>query len=126
MSRLLQERWDRKLVNWALWKVGQSKESHHGAPGDWWNCPPRPPQPLVGEALDTDDLVRELPDEQQEALTAWYVWTGDLQDRALFLGIHRDTLRDRVVAARWRLDTLDQTRRYRLQKTQMRGSAKCA
>src|SRR5690348_3643935 len=56
VSQLVQAKWDRKLVNWALWKAGGSAKGG-GAPRDWWNAPPRPPQPLVGEALDTDDLI---------------------------------------------------------------------
>ena len=118
MSQLVQQRWDRKLVNWALWIVGQSgAATGGGAPRDWWNCPPRPPQPLVGEALDVDSLLTRLSEcgrqgaEQYEAVRAWYVWTGNNADKAAALRIHVDTLHDRVKAARYRLEDLDLLRR---------------
>jgi hypothetical protein len=117
VSQLVQQRWDAKLVNWALWIVGQS--SGVSAPDrEWWNHPPRPPQPLVGEALDTDELLSALASEdirqgldRYQAVRAWYVWTGSVSERAASLRIHPDTLLDRVRAARYRLEDLDQARR---------------
>jgi hypothetical protein len=121
MSYLVQERWHRKLENWALWKVGQSRESRGGRPGDWWNCPPRPPQPLVGEASDVDGLVEimkyegEIGKERFQAIDAWYLWTypETYGARADALRIHPDTLADRVRAARYRLEELEDERRRR-------------
>lgn len=122
MSQLVQLRWDRKLQNWALWIVGQSNASTGGPSREWWDAPPRPPQPLVGEALDTDALITRLSYERKdgdpsyganlyEAIRAWYVWTGNIGERAAALKIHHDTLHDRVRAARYRLEDLDQIRR---------------
>ena len=115
MSERIQARWHDKLENWALWYAGsESRRGGSAYDGEWGVGAPRPPQPLVGEAVDTDQLVsiisRENPG-QFVAIRAWYVWTGTLEQRAHDLGIHRDTLRDRVVAARYRLDELDQERR---------------
>lgn len=117
MSQLVQAKWDRKLTNWALWKAGADSKGKIGAPRDWWDAPPRPPQPLVGEALDTDDLIVRMSIGDQddrdraEAITAWYVWLGNTRDKAIALGIHPDTLHDRVRSARYRLDDLDLLRR---------------
>lgn len=127
MSQLVQAKWDRKLVNWALWKVGQSKGARSGAPRDWWNCPPRPPQPLVGEALDTDDLLVRMQcggkedQDRYAAIEAWYTWGGSTRDKAIPLGIHVDTLHDRVRAGRYRLDDLDLLRRRSAAKPPIAG-----
>jgi len=48
-----------------------------------------------------------------DAVTAWYVWSGSIRERALVLCIHVDTLHDRIRAARYRLDDLDMLRRCR-------------
>lgn len=122
MTDHVQLRWDAKLVNWALWQVSGSSSSS-GSPfpayrlfsvRHWTECVNARPQPLVGEALDTDRLVavlaRESP-ERYSAVRAWYVWTGTLAERAAALRIHSDTLHDRVVAARYRLDELHLLRR---------------
>lgn len=125
MSQLVQERWDRKLQNWALWLVSggvSGKSSPYPAYRDhvpsrrWWMASPMP-QPMVGDALDTEALICKLAAEgrtgaeQFEALRAWYVWSGNLADRAAVLKIHPDTLTDRVTAARYRLNDLEGLRR---------------
>ena len=113
MSELIQMRWHRKLENWALWYAGgESKGVGSAYDGTWGDGAPRPPQPLVGEAIDTDQLVNLLPDPQFIAVRACYVWTvGTLADRAAELGIHRDTLSDRITAARYRLEDLSEQRK---------------
>jgi len=120
---VVQRRWDARLDNWALWQVSGAA----GPPSSpfpayrlfassrhWSERANARPQPLVGDALDTDRLVVELARESPErysAVRAWYVWTGSLADRAAALRIHPDTLHDRVVAARYRLDDLALLRR---------------
>jgi hypothetical protein len=83
---------------------------------------PRLPPPLVGEALDTDQLVLTLSRESPEkyaAIRTFYIWSGTLQMRAEQLGCHVDTLTNRVrAAARYRLDDLDQARRARMLRPQ--------
>lgn len=99
--------WDTRLENWALWQMGADSCGNGMAyDGEWGECAPRPPLPLVGQALDTARLVKRLADHQQTALQAWYVWVGTLEDRARILGLHRDTLRNRVNAAKCGLDAL--------------------
>jgi hypothetical protein len=118
MSNLMQDRWDSKLVNWALWVCSAGAVGVSAPDREWWNHPPRQPQPLVGEALDTDALLQTLASEdishgldRYQAVRAWYVWTGSLFEKAASLKINRDTLADRVYAARFRLDELDLLRR---------------
>jgi hypothetical protein len=81
---------------------------------EWWNHPPRPPQPLIGEAKDTDDLLQMIaadnPD-QYLAVRAWYVWSGTQAARAATLKVPYNTWRDRVISARYRLDELAILRR---------------
>lgn len=125
------ERWDRRLRNWALWKAGvQSSGAGSAYDGQVWESAPRPPPPLVGEALDTDDLVLQLSTEHVRAVTAYYVWTGSVEESAMELGISRDTLADRITAAQFRLEDLDQARRRGMTKpppsnTPMDVPAKC-
>lgn len=114
MIDVVQERWDAKLLNWALWVVGGNARPVSVSSGfdrEWWNHPPRPPQPLVGEAVDTDQLVGLLIPEHFAAVRAWYVWTSSVDESARELRIHPNTLRVRVIGARYRLDDLDSDRR---------------
>lgn len=116
MSQLVQLRWDMKLTNWALWVVARDQaNSTVSAPDrEWWNHPPRPPQPLIGEAKDVDDLLQIIAADnavQYLAVRAWYVWSGTQAERAATLKVPYNTWRDRVVAARYRLDDLDLLRR---------------
>lgn len=110
----VQERWDAKLTNWALWIVGQSKSSPTACDGEFGEGAPRPPPPLVGEALDTDRLLQRLlaeSREQYDAVDAWYVWSGSQQERAERLNVPYTTWRERVIAARFRLEELAILRR---------------
>ena len=52
-----------------------------------------------GEASDTNRLIRSLADPLQRAVEGTYRWSGTLQSRAAQLGIHPDTLRNRVATA---------------------------
>lgn len=99
--------WDERLYNWALWKRGANSLGSSASDGHYGGDDTRPPPPLVGEAFDTDRLIRQLPPDQQQALEAVYVWSiGTLDERAAALGIHRNTLRNRVDAAKGRVDAL--------------------
>lgn len=99
--------WDERLYNWALWKRGANSLGSSASDGYYGGDDTRPPPPLVGEAFDTDRLIRQLPTDQQQALEAVYVWSiGTLDERAAALGIHRNTLRNRVDAAKGGVDAL--------------------
>ena len=104
--------WDERFYNWALWKRGGNSLGSSASDGYYGGDDTRPPPPLVGEAFDTDRLICLLPVEQQQALVAVYVWSiGTLDDRAAELGIHRNTLRNRVDAAKGGVDALYWQRR---------------
>lgn len=115
----VQERWDAKLVNWALWVVsgeprGKCSILDFGSARYRFDFRTRPPQPLIGEALDTDRLIAIVRDENPEqhlAIRAWYVWTGTQADRCATLKVPYTTWRDRVIAARFRLEELAILRR---------------
>lgn len=117
MSALVMERWNARLENWALWLVAHTARAS-GSPYPAYrlfrarsrgDSAPARPCALVGAALDTDRLVVELAREspaRAEAVRVWYVWTGTYAERAAAIGVHPDTLRDRVVAACHRLEEL--------------------
>lgn len=109
----IQERWDAKLKNWALWLSSAGLQGVSAPDREWWNQPPRPPQPLAGEALDTDQLVQKLKPEHFEAVRVYYAWSGTLEQRVADCDppIHVNTLLDRVQAARFKLEDLDCERR---------------
>lgn len=99
--------WDRKLENWALWKKGANTMGQSATDGTYGGDSTRPPPPLVGEAFDTDRLVIHLIAEERQALEATYVWSvGTLEERGGALGIHRNTLRNRVDSAKRGLDAM--------------------
>src|SRR5690348_3170464 len=100
------EYWDQRLTNWALWEVGLASVGVSAYDGEWGECAPRPPPPLVGEALDTDRLVRRLEADLYAAVRAHYIWTGYEYDKAAALKIAHKTLIDRVRIARFKLDDL--------------------
>lgn len=99
--------WDRKLDNWALWRKGAASVGSSASDGTFGGDDTRPPQPLIGEAFDVDRLVQQLPHDEQRAIEAVYVWSvGNLEERAAALGIHRNTLRNRVDAGKRGLDRM--------------------
>jgi hypothetical protein len=111
------DRWHARLENWAWWIVSGASASISSAYRGPRICdddaPPRAPPPLIGEAHDVDRLVHKLSPEQQRALRAWFIWTGGVADRERTLGVHPDTLRDRVRKACYSLDDLWHQRRPR-------------
>lgn len=119
--------WDERLENWALWRSGaDSCGLGLATDGTWGGDCTRPPQPLVGEALDIDNLVQQLVPEHIEAVTAWYVWTGTVEDRAAVLGVHRNTLHNRVAAAKACLDALWWSRRTAARLADRTRETRCA
>ncbi len=102
--------WDRILSNWALWLLGGRGGSGFASPvysmaprgrrsDDWMSL-------LLAEAVDPDSKIRQLPKVQQNALVAWYVWSGAVAVRARQLGCCENTLRNRVLQAKQRLAEL--------------------
>lgn len=124
MSAIL-ERWDQRLSNWALWQLGGS---NNGSSFDrcWWESPPRPPLPLVGDAYDVDRLLNQLHELdaagrlQYEAVRIRYLWTGDETLKAQQASIPARTLRDRVFIAKHRLDELEQRQKTRCIRAESR------
>lgn len=135
MSHLIQLRWDGRLTNWALWlatgqcKHGKSSLLDFGSTPHWSDI--QLPQPLIGEAVDTDDLLQKMRFGEQvdrdryAAVKAWYTWAGHQREWAAALEIHPDTLHDRVRAARYRLDDLDVLRRRQMVRPP-KGANACA
>lgn len=127
MATAIDRKWDDRLYNWALWYVGAAdgicsassaynrlEDGDFRADGDGRTWEGYTPQALIGEALDTNELILQLKVELFEALRAWYCWTGTEEQRALDLGVPRSTLRSRVVAAKVELERLDGIRRRAL------------
>lgn len=121
MARL-DERWHARLENWALWKAGVDTVSRdivekyrQVREGNWridTSEPPPKPRPLVGQAMDTDRLVKRLDHDHHEAVIVVYVWTypETLEARAAELGISRDTLHYRLSKAMEALDRMQSER----------------
>ena len=111
--------WDRILSNWALWLLGGRGGSGYvaaiyslaprGRRNDDWT------PLLLAEAVDIDSKIRQLPKVQQNALVAWYLWSGALPVRARQLGCCEQTLRNRVFQAKQRLAELKYAPRLRAQ-----------
>lgn len=99
--------WDERLENWALWKAGGTSTGVSAYDGMWGDGAPRPPPPLVGEALDTDTLVGKLALKLQQAVIAWYVWSGALEFRSRDMDMDPKTLRTLVATAKEELERLD-------------------
>lgn len=113
LSRLRSQWWDTRLENWALWKAGSGSGVGCATDGTYGGDFTRPPNPLVGEAMDDDRLIVQLEPRLQEALRARYVWNGTIEERAADLGVHRNTLTNRVEEAKGVLEGLWWTQRKR-------------
>lgn len=74
---------------------------------------------LQGEAEDTNKLIRGLADRLQSAVVATYRWSGTLRSRADRLGIHPDTLRNRVALAMFECEQAWQRGRTHAYKTKL-------
>jgi len=109
-----EDRWDRRLTNWALWFVSGGNASYRnslwdfagrGRPASGDGVPA-----LIGEAVDTDALVLMLERILRQSLIAWYVCSGTIAQRAGELSCHPNTLRYRVDCAKGRLEVMWQRR----------------
>jgi hypothetical protein len=116
MARL-DERWHERLENWARYKAGidavsiRVSESYRKIQEEAWRDisePPRRPQPLVGEALDTDRLVSRLDADHRQAVIVIYRWEvpETHEDRAALIGITRQTLHYRLAMAMQELERM--------------------
>lgn len=114
-------KWERKLENWAVYlasgkNAGRAKISSlyrlagHGTRGS--SADEVIPM-MLGEAIDTDKLVRKLEAPLRKALESWYVLTGTQGQKAQALGCHVNTLRNRVEAAKQQLETFERARRIK-------------
>jgi hypothetical protein len=116
----LDERWEHRLENWAIWYVSRGggrsagvSSAYSGNEGGRGYGDDTVVSAMVGEALDTDGLVAKLERSLQDAIRAKYLHTGTDAMKAADLGIHRDTLADRVKRAKLKLDDLYRSRRYK-------------
>ncbi len=111
--------WDRILANWALWLLSGRGGSGYASPVYAMGVRGRRNKCwmplLLAEAVDIDTMIRQLPREQQNAVVAWYVWSGSAAVRARQLGCHETTLRNRVSCAKQRLAALKYAPRLRAQ-----------
>lgn len=107
--------WDRRLENWAMWLAGSDGGSSVSAMWSFVGSGGGRGEPravvLAGEAMDTDDLVRQLERSLREAVHAWYTMSGSIRARAEIIGCHPDTFKARVEAAKCRLDELQHAKR---------------
>ena len=112
MASPLEERWELRLQTWAEYLDqrewgGKVKISSayslvgKGGYGDDDGVPLH-----VGDALNTNALVVQLPDHLRTAVRVWYLKPGTVGKKAADLGIHRDTLTNRVVGAKHKLEDL--------------------
>jgi hypothetical protein len=119
VNPVLLEAWRSRLENWALWVTCGTSQTSAGVSsiyrsnGYRFDFTTRPPAPLIGDASDVDALILRLADVHRDALRATYVWTGSIQLKARQLGVCVDTLRNRTIAATWKLDDLDRKRMAR-------------
>jgi hypothetical protein len=124
----ISEKWDRKLENWALWYFGgkrivaepsaydalKRQDTGRDQPAEQtfaavWET--EEPPALVGDATDTHALIALLPERWFEAVRTWYCLSGPIDMRAADLGVHSNTLRARVNAAKVELERMDGQRR---------------
>jgi hypothetical protein len=108
LSELRSLYWDQRLDNWALWKTGGGTGFGiaFDDEGGYGSEMTKPPPPIIGAAFDTDRLVARLPNELRGAVNARYVWTGSLEMRAADMGVHRNTLANRVMEAKVQLEEM--------------------
>lgn len=134
------EKWDRKLDNWSLWYFGgkrivaepsayealERQDTGRDRPADQtfaatWET--ADPPAIVGEATDTHTLVALLPEREFEAVRTWYCLSGPVEMRAADLGVHPNTLRNRVNIAKVELERMDGQRKRGQRPTAPRQDA---
>jgi DNA-directed RNA polymerase specialized sigma24 family protein len=116
MTKMADARWDERLNAWAEYirsaeRGGKIKISAaysmvgRGSPAEGDGIPIH-----VGEALDTNDLVKKLPEYLRRAVWMWYCEQGTQGDKAAALSIARTTLIDRVNGAKRKLQAMHSAR----------------
>lgn len=123
VSEFIAEKWDRRLYNWLLWMSSDDTNASRWAKissayrGQQFGAGYREAGTAVlsGEAMDTDALmvvVQRRNPSIYDALVAWTLNDGTRGAQAARLGVHRDTLRDRVDSGLSMLERMDTERRY--------------
>lgn len=124
-------KWDAKLYNWALCGYARgiqraSVEARRTPNDEHWTtyCDRKPgtggqaatyeteePPGINVDAIDVDALVIRLSDTLREAVEVYWGMTGPYEYRAVAIGCHVNTLRNRARAAVVELETMDGARR---------------
>lgn len=112
--------WDVRLHNWALYFLGGASLAGRSSlcllacsSSHWAETREIA---LIGEAVDTDDLVQQLRPEQIKTVTAYYAWSGTKEMIAQQLRIADRTLRWRVQDAKEDLGVLQAEARRSIPK----------
>lgn len=127
MASPLEDRWEERLQTWAEYldqkeKGGKVKiSSAYSLVGRGGRAEDDGIPIHVGDALDTNSLVIQLPEYLRTAIRVWYCQTGTVGQKAARMGIHRDTLADRVVGAKHKLEDLHLRRRSSKAKSHNRS-----
>lgn len=132
-SASVMEKWNGRLLNWALcfggargatperpapvseayedlenWRDYATDFKREGQAGVWEA--PEPPGITV-DAIDTNSLVEQLPDDLYDAVDAYWHMSGPVEVRAAGIGVHVATLYRRRDQAVLELERLDQARK---------------
>jgi len=141
VGRVLWEKWNSRLYNWALcglakgieraaikapdpkkydedhWRNYVDAKPKAGGNAETWQT--EEPPGITIDGLDTDSLVIQLSKDHLSAVTAYWAMTGPMEYRASAIGCHVSTLYRRVDDAIIELERLDGARRCgKSQRTQ--------
>lgn len=95
----------RRMNNWRLWRLSE-RRSFGGSPYPVYNLNPRPPRGenvmpiLAGEAKETDDAIRALPQPLLRTVEVWYLREGSINQKRRMLGCRRERMLQRLEEAR--------------------------
>jgi hypothetical protein len=100
--------YERRMTNWALWRVSE-RWSFGGSPFPVYNLTPRPPRGenvmplLAGEAEETDRAVARLPAQLKRAVEVWFLQAGSTDQKRKMLRCRRERMLEWLRLARSQL-----------------------
>lgn len=116
-----QDFWDWRLRNWCFYYRGGTSVAHGCSSlcaseikTPYWNETPE--VAIAGDAIDTDRLVTKLEVTLQNAIIAWYWWSGTRDMVASRLGITRITLWRQIKTVKEKLNQYQFELRQALRK----------
>jgi hypothetical protein len=105
VASLRDQDYERRMNNWRVWRLSEGR-TIGGSPYPIYNLTPRPPRGenimpiLIGEAEQTDAVVRALRPQLRRVVEVWYLQPGTINVKRKMLRCRRERVFELLGQAR--------------------------